>query len=52
MPDGSGLNASGVSLIPAELLWIYDNHPNDFKKVCEYFPYAEAVVWRRTFYGA
>ena len=51
MPDGSGLNASGVSLIPAELLWIYDNHPNDFKKVCEYFPYAEAVVWRRTFYG-
>lgn len=52
MPDSSGLNASGVSLIPAELLWIYDNYPDDFEVVKSYFPYVEAVVWRRIFYGS
>ena len=51
VPESSGLNASGVSLIPPELLWVYDNHPEDFKKICAFFPYAEAVVWRRVFYG-
>ena len=51
IPPSSGMNASGVGLHPKELLWMYDNYPNDFKTISEYFPYVEAVVWRRTFYG-
>lgn len=51
IPESSGLNATGIALIPAELLWLHDTHPKDFQRLCEFFPYAEAVVWRRKFYG-
>jgi hypothetical protein len=44
-------HASGISLVPHELFWLYDEHPDDFKTLCQYFPYAEAVIWRRKFYG-
>ena len=45
-------NATGIDLSTPSLLWLHDNHPRDFAKLCEVFPYAEAVVWRRRFYGA
>jgi phosphoadenosine phosphosulfate reductase len=52
LPDNSaGGTASGVALVPHELYWIYDNHPADFWKMAEYFPYIEALIWRRKFYG-
>lgn len=41
----------GVDLTVPSLLWLHDNYPDDFGRVCEVFPYAEAVVWRRRFYG-
>lgn len=51
IPKNEGSNANGVDLSTPSLLWLHDNHPDDFKKLCEVFPYAEAVIWRRTFYG-
>lgn len=50
-PSSSGRNATGVDLSTPALLWLHDEHPEDFRKVCEAFPFAEAVVWRRKFYG-
>jgi 3'-phosphoadenosine 5'-phosphosulfate sulfotransferase (PAPS reductase)/FAD synthetase len=51
LPDSSGKNATGVDLSTPSLLWLYDNYPNDFKKLLQFFPYAEAVVKRREYYG-
>lgn len=51
VPDSSGRSATGVGLTTPSLLWLHDKHPNDFKKVCKVFPFAEAVVWRREYYG-
>jgi len=43
--------AAGVDLGTSSLLWMHDNHPEDFKKLCETFQYADSVVARRTFYN-
>lgn len=52
VPDGgSGATSSGVDLSVKSLLWLHDTWPDDFRRLCEYFPFAEAVVWRRKFYG-
>lgn len=51
IPDSSGKNATGIDLSTPSLLWLHDKHPNDFKKLLRYFPFAEAVVKRRDFYG-
>lgn len=52
LPDNSaGGVASGVGLVPHELYWIYDHHPADFYRLAKYFPYIEALIWRRKFYG-
>jgi hypothetical protein len=51
IPDSSGKNATGVDLSPPALLWLHDEHPRDFARVCEIFPLAEAIVWQRKFYG-
>jgi phosphoadenosine phosphosulfate reductase len=51
VPDSSGMNATGIALIPAELCWLWDNHPNDFRKVQDCFPYVEACIYRREFHG-
>jgi hypothetical protein len=47
----SGHNANGVDLSVQSILMLHDNYPEDYKKLIKYFPYAEAVVWRRKFYG-
>lgn len=52
VPDSSGKAATGIDLSMPSLLWLNDNHPRDFQKLCRVFPYAEAVVWRRKWYGA
>ena len=52
MPDSSGKNATGIDLSTPSLLWLYDTFPHDFEKLCEVFPFAEAVPWRRKFFGA
>ncbi|RZN30509.1 phosphoadenosine phosphosulfate reductase family protein [Bradyrhizobium sp. Leo121] len=50
-PPSSGKSATGIDLSTPSLLWLHDTYPDDFKRLCEYFPFAEAVVWRRKFYG-
>ncbi|NUP12968.1 MAG: phosphoadenosine phosphosulfate reductase family protein [Polyangiaceae bacterium] len=50
-PDSSGRNATGIDLSAPSLLWLHDTYPDDFKRLCELFPFAEAVVWRRTFHA-
>ncbi len=51
LPDSSGMAATGIDLTTPEICWLHDNHPEDFKRLLEWFPYAEAAVWRRKFYG-
>lgn len=51
IPDCSAGNATGIDLSAPSLLWLHDNHPDDFAKLCRLFPYAEAVIYRRQFYG-
>ena len=50
VPPSSG-SATGIDLSTPALLWLHDTFPRDFEKLCETFPYAESVVWRRKFYG-
>jgi len=50
-PSSSEKNATGIDLTPASLLWLHDQHPRDFARLCEVFPLAEAIVWHRKFYG-
>lgn len=40
-----------LDLSAKSLLWLHRDHPGDFARVCEVFPYAEAVVWRQRWYG-
>lgn len=42
---------TGASLAIDDLLWMYDNHPEDFATLAESYPYIHAAVWRRKFYG-
>ena len=51
IPAQNRIDSGNIDLGTDSLLWLHDNHPEDFKKLLAWFPYAEAVVWRRTFYG-
>lgn len=51
LPNSSGRSATGVDLSTPSILWLHDNYPDDFARLCEVFPYAEAVIHRRTWYG-
>ena len=50
VPDSEGSNANGVDLSVPSLLWLFDKHPDDFRRLLHVFPYAQAVVERRRFY--
>jgi phosphoadenosine phosphosulfate reductase len=50
-PPSSGKSATGVDLSVPSLLWLNDSYPADFKRLCGVFPFAQAVVARRDFYG-
>jgi 3'-phosphoadenosine 5'-phosphosulfate sulfotransferase (PAPS reductase)/FAD synthetase len=52
LPVNSGASATGVDLSTRSLIWLHDVYPDDFKKLLEFFPYAEASIWRDRFYGA
>lgn len=51
LPGSSGRNATGVDLSTPSLLWLHDNHPNDFKRMEHVFPYIRAVVERRRMFN-
>lgn len=42
----TGRKSSGVDLRGESLLFLHENFPDDFKRLCEFFPFAEAVLWR------
>ncbi|MDB6024024.1 MAG: phosphoadenosine phosphosulfate reductase [Verrucomicrobiales bacterium] len=52
LPDAEeGAVTSGVGLDHDSLCWLHDKYPDDFKKLLGWFPYAEAAIKRREFYG-
>ncbi|HZV35107.1 MAG TPA: phosphoadenosine phosphosulfate reductase family protein [Verrucomicrobiae bacterium] len=52
LPDSEpGAVTSGVGLEHNCLNWLHDKHPEDFKKLCKLFPYAEAAIKRREWFG-
>lgn len=51
VPPSTGKESSGIDLSHDSLLWISEQFPADFQRICEVFPYAEAIVWQRRFYA-
>lgn len=52
IPDcESGAVTSGVGLDHGSLCWLHDSHPEDFKRLLRWFPYAEAAIKRRDWFG-
>jgi len=51
IPDSSGGNATGISLVVPEVLWLHDKHYEDFLKMEKIFPFVRTIVCRRDFYG-
>lgn len=52
LPDSQdGAVTSGVGLDHDSLCWLHDKHPADFKKLLKWFPYAEANIKRREWFG-
>lgn len=46
-----GSVTSGVGLDHGSLCWLHDEHPDDFKILLRWFPYAEAAIKRREWFG-
>jgi phosphoadenosine phosphosulfate reductase len=51
IPASTGQSTSGIDLSPPSLKWLHRTYPNDFRRLCEVFPFAEAVIWRERWYG-
>jgi len=51
IPRSEKASATGVDLSSSSLLWMYHEHRDDFYRLCEYFSFAEAIVYREKFYG-
>lgn len=51
MPPGTGRQATGVDLSVHEVIFLHDHYPDDYAKMIKVFPYAEALVRRRDWYG-
>ena len=49
--ETAAARANGADLSTNFILWLYDNHPDDYQRLLNYFPYAEAVIYRRKYYG-
>lgn len=46
-----GAVTTGVGLVHDALCWLHDSYPEDFKKLLRWYPYAEAAIKRRDWYG-
>jgi hypothetical protein len=51
LPDSSHKNATGVDLSDPSLLWLHKNHPSDYARLLREYPFAEAAIKRREFFG-
>jgi hypothetical protein len=49
MPDKRNV---GIDLSEAALYWLHDYHPEDFKRLLKFFPFAESLIWKREWYGS
>lgn len=49
--SGKTESATGIDLSAPALCQLHDNHPDDFKKLLDWFPFADAAVARRDFFG-
>lgn len=49
--DSTSAGNAGVSLQVQEVLWMHDNYPADYEKIRAAFPYIDAIVARRDFFG-
>lgn len=49
--SGKVESATGVDLSAPALCQLHDNHPDDFQKLLRWFPFADAAVARRDFFG-
>jgi hypothetical protein len=48
--ESAKTTGNGIGLTESSLVWLHENHPDDFKKVAKVFPYCEAVLRRRLWY--
>lgn len=51
IPDSSGANSGGIDLAARSLIWLHDHHQKEWNQLLEWFPYADAVMWRERWYG-
>jgi len=51
IPDTGNQVGFGIDTNPARVCWLYDNHPGDFERLAEWFPFIRASVARRRIYG-
>jgi hypothetical protein len=51
LPAAADGQTTGVSVQRDNLLWLYDTYPDDFDRLGRLFPFIEAVVWQRKWYG-
>ena len=49
-PPAICATGSGIGLDDRGLLWLRKTFPNDYRRICEVYPYAEAVYWKFKFY--
>ena len=50
-PQPEGVVTSGIGLSPDIAKWLSEDYPDDWEKICAWFPYAEAMNVRRKLYG-
>lgn len=51
LPESLGENTNATRLTTEVILWLHDHHHDDYLLVKAIFPYIDAVVKRREFYG-
>jgi phosphoadenosine phosphosulfate reductase len=52
VPESDGRkSAAGDDLSRPGTLWLYDRHRKDYEKMCRYYPFLPAIVYRRKWYG-
>ena len=49
-PSPKGKRSWGTDLLYDSLLYLYENFPDDFQKICAWFPFAQAVIFREKWF--
>jgi phosphoadenosine phosphosulfate reductase len=51
IPKGDSKDGSGVDLSKPSVLWMYDNHPDDYATLADHFEFVGAIVEQRRMFG-